>query len=192
MENATPKIRITTILKIIGAVLSLCGLFWGIYEFRVSQQWQKGKLLLELIDSFEKNPQIDLVKEIVDYDERKIELSDTVILFQNEDLLQILKYYPIDDLENFTNEEMEIRDAFDNFFDFFGKLSSFEKAGVLKFDDLIYFHYWFDVLTNFNKYKSNVTSGDLQQILDDYIHKYEFYAIEYLLEKYKNQKAKGF
>jgi len=186
-EGKAKKTSLESYLKTLGAIFALVGFFWGIYEFRISQKWEKSKLLVELINSFEENEEIDIVQEILDYDERKIELEDTTIIFRNVDLIPTLRHYEIDNLENLTNEEMIIRDAFDEFFNFFEKLASFEKTKILKFDDLVYFYYWFDIVVDIKKYKPNVPEekGDLQKAIDTYIESNDFKSMQYLLHKYK-------
>ena len=119
---------------------------------------------------------------MLDWDKRKILIDETrKIEFENVKLIKALAVVDWDD-DTFTEEESNIRDAFDSFFDFFHKLYSFQRSGLLSFGDFAYFYYYFELLRDIEHYKGN---KGLKQIVTKYIDSYHFIGIRHLLKQYE-------
>jgi len=118
---------------------------------------------------------------MLDWDKRKITFNETKeIDFENAKLIKALAVVDWDD-DKFTEEESCIRDSFDSFFDFFHKLYSFQRSGLLDFGDFAYFYYYFELIRDIEHYKGH---KELKTIIVKYIDSYHFIGIRHLLNQY--------
>ncbi len=83
--------------------------------------------------------------------------------------------------ESFTVEEQLIRDCFDIFFDFFAKLYTLKQSKLIRFKDVRYWDYWFEIMRRVGTLKQN---KNYQRLLDDYIEEYKFIGIRNLIDQY--------
>ncbi len=171
----------------------------GLRQYKKGQNWMKARFMLSLIESFEKNKEINLACRMLDWDKRDIVFSDgKAVNFSNDILVSALRIVRMD-IESpgqsvvegeppFISDECRIRDAFDTFFDFFDRLYALEKSGLLPYSDMWYFYYWFALLSNIGEHKKDPR---IQNAFDEYINAYNFVGIRKLLEKFqKDHKAK--
>lgn len=174
--------EIDLLVKTLGFLGSISAILFGVYQYQKGQRWQKANILLTLIDNFESDKNIRIAREMLDWDKRKISIDDTRnIEFENAKLIKALAVVDWDD-DKFTEEESCIRDAFDSFFDFFHKLYSFQRNGLLKFNDFAYFFYYFELLRDIEHYKGN---DGLKNIVANYIDSYHFIGIRHLIKQYE-------
>lgn len=177
--------NVESIVAILGWTAAVITFILGLWQYIKGQRWRRAQIMLSLIDSFEKNKRIEMACTMLDWDEREIITPEGKVLhFKNEMLLSALQIPEMDTEEIFTVEERLIRDCFDEFFDFFHKLYSFEKSGLLSFSDFVYFNYWFELLRNVGEYKKDKR---IQEMFDRYIDEYCFIGIKKLLEEYKKK-----
>jgi len=171
---------LVVIAELMTGIGAIAAILLGIREYQKGQRWQKAQVLLSLIDSFERNKQIELARRMLDWDEREVFIDGKrSIQFKNDMLITALRVVSMDTKIAFTPEEQIIRDAFDAFFDFFHKLYAFQKSGLLTLTDYTYFFYWFELLRNIGNYKRNPA---IQKAIHEYIRGFE--GIQYLLKEY--------
>lgn len=161
--------------------------------YRKGQNWLRAKVVISLIDSFEKDEQIELACTMLDWDEREMVFpSGKSLKFSNDLLVSALRVPEMDvcssnkgnvskEGASFTEEESMIRDAFDCFFDFFHKLYALEKGGLLSFSDYVYFYYWLELVRDIGVYKKDER---IKKALFNYIDCYRFTGITELLKEY--------
>lgn len=176
------------ILKIVAGIGATVAFIFGYLQYKKGQNWQKAQVLLSLIDSFEEDKSIECACQMLDWDEREVRLaSGKSIKFKNEMLLKALRVPKMDKTtksptgDGFTDEESNIRDCFDAFFDFLHKLYAFRRNGLLSFHDLAYFNYWFELVNNIENYKE---VPGLRQRVFDYLKSYKFVGAEQLIGEY--------
>lgn len=183
--DASLLANVESIVAILGWIVALITFILGLWQYKKGQRWRRAQIMLSLIDSFEKNKRIEMACTMLDWDKREIITPEgKVFHFRNEILLSALQIPEMDTEEIFTDEERLIRDSFDEFFDFFHKLYSLEKSGLLSFSDFTYFNYWFELLCNVGEYKKDKR---IQEMFNRYIDEYCFIGIKKLLEEYKKK-----
>jgi hypothetical protein len=183
LMSAETLASLGSITAILGWVVAALAFFFGLLQYKKGQNWQRGRIILSLIDSFEKNKRIEMACTMLDWDERDIPIDGGKILhFKNDMLVSALRAPEMD--VGFTDEENMIRDAFDEFFDFFYKLYAFKKSKLLHFSDFTYFYYWFELLRNIGGYKKNKEIGD---VIDNYLDAYCFAYVKELLKEYSRK-----
>ncbi len=191
------------IVKVIAGTAAIVAFVIGLWQYKRGQKWQKAQVLLALIDSFERDKRIEAACATLDWDAREVQLGEErSIKFENKMLVSALRVPVMDiavaSLDNqhrtpepavtpvqeavFTPEESMIRDAFDAFFDFFHKLYAFQRTGLLKFSDYVYFNYWFELLRDIGKYKDD---REIQRAMERYIQEYHFVGVQELLQSYQ-------
>lgn len=182
--------------QLLAGLAALIAFIVGLRQYRRGQGWQKAQILLSLVNTFENNALVRAARTMIDWDERQIMIGDKVVHFNREVLASALRVQEYDVVGAstiagtessipYTPEEALIRDAFDTFFDFFFKLESFVRIGLLRFTDLVYFYYWFELLSNFGEYKGDPS---LQTTIDEYIDGYNFVGLRRLLREYRRHK----
>jgi hypothetical protein len=181
-EASTMLSNIGSIVAILGWIVAAIAFIFGLIQYRKGQNWQRAQIMLSLIDSFEKNKRIEMACIMLDWDSREITTPEgKVFHFRNEMLLSALRVVEMDVIEEFKEEESLIRDAFDEFFDFFYKLYSFKRSGLLSLSDYAYFNYWFELLRKIGRYKKD---SRIQETVSRYIDAYCFVGVKELLEEY--------
>jgi hypothetical protein len=151
----------------------------GLWQYRRAQRQQKVSLLLPLIAEFETDEEIQAACYLFDYDAGSFSLKGHKYKFRNADLLNALKVVEWD-LE-WPPLEGAIRGALDRYFDFFSKLGSFVDIHLLKFQDLKYFYYYFELLVGIEKYKGT----GFEQSLTRYLDAYRFGDCQKCLDAYR-------
>lgn len=170
-------ITLTWVLNSAGFATAFCV---GLWQYRRAQRQQKASLLVKLIEEFEIDEELRVACYLFDYDAGKFTLRGESYKFTNELLHKAMKVVK-DDYEWPQPEEF-MREVLDRFFDFFGKLDSFIDIGLLKFKDLNYFYYYFELLVQIEKYKGIV---GFNEILKNYLNAYHFSGCEKCLEMYR-------
>jgi len=182
------------IFRISTAIGATIAFFVGFRQYRRGQNWRKARIITSLIDSFEKDDEIQMACTMLDWDERKIAIKGgKAIQFKNEMLVAALRITEMDIIsyeqsnrieksDTFTEEEGIIRDGFAAFFDFFHKLTVLQRRGLLSFSDYEYFYYYLELLNNVGVYKKN---SRLQEVFKNYIENYGFVEVKELLEQYR-------
>jgi hypothetical protein len=169
------------LLKLAAGAGAVVAYVVGLKQYRKSQSWQKATFLATIINEFENNSKILAVKCMLDWDDGKIELEPAVWFdFENETFCSALRAPTSGEEVAFSAAEDGIRNALDVFFDFFEKVESYVSIGLLKFNDLKYFYYWFEALRSMDKWK-NV---ECKAGLDHFLHAYHFFGVERLLAEY--------
>jgi hypothetical protein len=180
------------VLKVLIGVGAVIGFLVGFNQYERGQAWQRATVIMSLMESFDKDPQIKMACQMLDWDNRPITVDkDRTIAFSNVMLLRALRVEEMDDVSSapsssgsspqYTSDEVIIRDAFDQFFDFFDKLAALQSAKLIKFEDLSYFYYYLELIRDAGRYKEN---SAIKVALDTYIKKYNFRGIQSLLREY--------
>ena len=187
------------ILKALGLVGGAIAFTVGLHQYERGQAWQRATVVLALIDTFEKDDMIEAAQAMLDMDSVSIqhrEDDSQEILefrFENSMLAPALRVVVMDRVcegqqragdECFTPEQDFIRQAFTGFLDFFERLASLEKAGLVESSDLSYFNYWLELLRDAERYKKDAA---IQLAIDDYIDYYNFRGTRRLLDEYSQR-----
>lgn len=196
-------------LKFLGSVAALLAFLVGVKQYEKAQTWQRAHVVLQLIESFESRPQLRIARNMLDLDAVDIEIEDDassrleehnwpgqppssrhILHFTNAILPSALRVVKEDKQCNtedrskppgcFTADEMKMRRAFDEFFDFFEKLYALRHASLIEREDLAYFDYWLELVRGASVYKSDEARNALMAYLDAY----RFRGFERLLTEY--------
>jgi len=168
-------------IRIVTIVIAFIAFLLALHQYTKAQGWQRAEFIIKLIDSFEKDKLVKAARFMLDMDSRTIKIEGSgELIYCNAKLINALKIVDMD--ESFTKEEQFIRDAFDNFFDFFGKLYTLKRSKLVKFKNVSYWNYWFEILSRVGTLKMN---ENYQKLIDDYINEYKFIGIRSLIDEYK-------
>lgn len=84
-----------------------------------SQDWQRAAQLDDFVKTFQSDPLLRLAAVAVDYTVRKITLDNREILVRNSDILALRDHNQMKPDEAFTDEQAQLRDAYDALLAFF-------------------------------------------------------------------------
>lgn len=150
----------------------------GLWQYVRAQRQEKVALLLPLINEFETDPELQAACHLFDYDEGSFTLNGQEHQFSAADIREAMK---IVWEEQWPPNQEAIREVFDRYFDFFGKLESFVAVRLLKLKELRYFYYYLELLVRVEEYK-----GDgAEAALDRYLDAYGFHGCRKLLHDYR-------
>jgi len=167
-------------IRIVTIVIAFIAFLLALHQYTKAQGWQRAEFIIKLIDSFEKDKLVKAARFMLDMDCRTIKMDEGEDLeFCNAKLIRALEIVDMD--EGFTKEQQAIRDAFDAFFDFFQKLYSLLNSNLIKFNNVTYWNYWFEILSRVGTLKGN---NNYQKLIDNYIEEYKFIGIHRLIDKY--------
>ncbi|MBI5101574.1 MAG: hypothetical protein HZB33_07060 [Nitrospirae bacterium] len=173
-------LSLSWILSSIGLVIAFV---IGLWQYIKGQRQVKSSLIVSLISEFETDEKLQAGCRLIDYDGGKFSVRGQEHEFKNIDLLEAMKIVEMD--EDWPLLHETIRGILDKYFDFFGKLYSLVDINLLRFKDLIYFYYYFELLVNIYKYKGK----DFEPALNKYLDAYHFIGCKKCLSEYRKLPA---
>jgi hypothetical protein len=150
----------------------------GLWQYIRAQRQEKVGLILPLITEFETDETLKAARHLFDFDAGIFSLNGQEHKFCNKDILESMA---IVEQDEWPPQQELIRKILDRYFDFFGKLDSFIEIKLLKFRDLKYFYYYFELLAGIDKYKG---SG-FEERLKKYLDTYHFVGCRSCLDQYR-------
>lgn len=133
---------VSTIIAAVTAVAAIAAIIFGLIQYGKGQTTQRQRVLFELVKELNDSPDMKLAKEILGYG---------LVNNPNENWRHEAEpgYYCKQRLTEFLVEKrlddpgaLEIRNSFDSFIVFLGKIGYSLKVGAIKRSELVYFHYY--------------------------------------------------
>ncbi len=171
----TTELHLEWILSAIG-VTTAFGI--GLWQYIRAQRQEKVALLLPLITEFETDTDLQAACHLFDYDQGTFALNGQEHPFSAADIRQAMNVVWE---EQWPPHQEAIREVFDRYFDFFGKLESFMAVHLLKLKELRYFYYYLELLARIEEYKGEGAAA----ALDRYLDAYGFHGCRKLLHDYR-------
>lgn len=200
------------LLAVIGTIAAFISFTLGLDQYIEGQKWKRAEFVAQEVKEFEQNNTMQNVFKLIDYGERKINLSMDSNLKEDEyffinryiqyramlpDLVK-KKYYPktinkldrLDrlDKENvpgFTKTEANIRDAYDNFFTYLTKFGHYMDTNLININECKpYLDYWIKSLATIGEGYNHEDDRIWQYILFAYINDYNFLTVIKLFEHF--------
>ncbi|MBE9205840.1 hypothetical protein IQ244_04790 [Nostoc sp. LEGE 06077] len=183
-NSLSTKERIDTIISILGTSFALFTLWRGIEQYRKDKKWKKAELVAKEMKEFKSDPVIKNVMLMLDWNRRKINLSQEVSIFNIDvELCKALqaKTY-MNEPKGFTPAETLLRDHFDVFLDYLERFESFIETGLVSKEDFYpYLNYWFNIIGN---KQSERKSLEFYEILWQYIDFFGYIKVQKLMSRY--------
>ena len=167
------------LLKFIGGI----GAFWlfviGFRRYKKDQTWKRNEFVATEVKEFNADPMCRNAMYMLDWPERYIyffpDQPDYARRFAKVDraiLRRALQYHELrgGDINTirFTDDEVAIRDSFDQFFSYFERFYQFVEAGLITPAELEpYLNYWINLIT-FS------LEPDLRETLYHYVNRYQY------------------
>jgi hypothetical protein len=118
----------------------------ALWQYRKNQKWRETEFMAKEAKDFFENPLVISALKILDWEERKIEFGPGNLKTVDRCLLRRALRW--ENADEFTYDEVYIRDLFDAFFDRMGRFEQYIKSGVVSFEMVRrYFEYWGEILT---------------------------------------------
>jgi len=172
----TTELSLEWILSAIGFIAAFV---IGLWQYRRAQRQDKVALLLPLITEVESDEELQAACHLFDYDAGTFAWNGQEYTFRNDDLLDAMTVVEWD--QDWPPLQEAMREVLDRYFDFFGKLASFMDVRLLKFKELKYFYYYFELLEGIEKYKGK----GFEQTLNRYLVAYRFRDCQKCLDEYR-------
>ena len=120
---------VLSIVALVGAAVTF-GV--GLYQWKRSQDWQRAAKLDDFVQIFQSDPLLRLAAVAVDYTVRRITIDGRDFLIQNADALLALRDHSLmKPGEGFTDEQAQLRDAYDALLAFFVRIELGISGGLL-------------------------------------------------------------
>lgn len=157
---------------------SLAAAFKFTSEYSERLKFEKNKLLLDEINKHQSLNSTKVIEKILDFDNISLELNGRVIHISNELLFNSLQTHDIK--QTYSDDEVLIRDLFDEYFDNLTKLLFMSKSQLVQRNNLnMFMRYWFDILSG----KSNNKPDKVIQQIHTYLEFYGFIELRKFLTK---------
>ena len=111
--------RIDFYLRVVTALVIIVGFVVGLMEYSKGQKWEKGHLILELINDFEGDEKIQAACQMLDYDNGIIYLGSDTIVYNVDTLIDV---FTLKEDSLYTIPDKIIISTFGVFFDYFQKI----------------------------------------------------------------------
>jgi hypothetical protein len=128
-------------------VVAAIGGALALWQYWKNQRWRETEFIAKEAKDFFENELVIKALKILDWSVRKIEFAPNELETVDRGVLRgALRSGG--DAEEFSDEEVYVRDLFDTFFDRLGRFDQYIKSGVVTFKQVeSYFRYWGDLLT---------------------------------------------
>lgn len=173
--SVTTDLHLEWILSAIGVTVAFV---IGLWQYIRAQRQEKVALLLPLITEFETDTELQAACHLFDYDSGKFLLNGHEHEFSAGDIREAMRVVWE---ERWPANHEAIREVFDRYFDFFGKVESFVAVRLLKLAELKYFYYYLELLARIEEYKGE----GAEERLDRYLESYGFHGCRRLLHDYR-------
>lgn len=175
-------------IAILGVSGGLIAFITGLIQYMKAQRWKRAEFVAKEIKEFESKQAIKVALKMLDWNVREYEL------YTNEKKLDKQKI-SIDDSKlisalvphtyngsGFTDEEVYIRDIFDQLLDAFERFEHFIQSGLVGQEDFRpYLIYWIKIMGDMD---SGRKPKQFYERLWSYIDFYEYYGVQKLFNRY--------
>ena len=165
-------------LEIAAVVLTLTGLFAGLFQYRKAQKWKVLEFVANEMKEFENEPEVQNAMYMLDWDEKEILLYPDEEGDEKWELVDSEMVYK--SLEpngrRFDEAEVAIRDSFDLFFSYLEGFEHYILTGLVKYENLYpYITYWLDKISAGDK--------DLTKRIRQFLKTYEYTGVINLIKR---------
>lgn len=184
--NDTQSSLIKDYFEMIGSILTLIAILFGIYQYRKAQKWKRLEFVSNEITKFESDKNVTNARLMLDWQHRSIELYFDATEWDyksrfveiNDKILKSSLTIPDNDPEPeipFSEDEIRIRDTFDVLFSYFAAFYANIQTGLVTFDEYYpYIKYWLDILSNpANKKKDK----EFKKLISDFLKNYGYSGV---------------
>jgi hypothetical protein len=139
--------RIELATQALGLMVAVVGGGLALLQYRQNQKWRETEFIAKEAKDFFENPLVIKALKILDWEARKIEFAPCNPKTVDRDLLREALQWG-EDVDEFTYDQVYIRDLFDTFFERLGRFEQYIKSGVVSSKTVKrYFDYWGGLLT---------------------------------------------
>jgi hypothetical protein len=161
----------------------------GLVQYSSAQQWKRAEFVANEIKEFRSQLGIRNAMAMLDWSERPMELfperqeaEARHILFTDALLKSALTIDTLYEGPRYTDEEIRIRDDFDEFFVYLGKFEQFIQAGLVNSKDFRpYLYYW---IKRIGEADSGWKKPEVIKTIWIYIDYYNFQAVQSLFDRF--------
>jgi hypothetical protein len=173
-------------LKLIGIIGGLVAFAVGLWQYRRAQKWKRLEFVANEMKEFQSKRVIQNICWMLDWNEMKIEFhpeekggKDRFINVKDELIKEALSIKR----EKFSDEEIDIRHTFDEFFDCLEQFDHYIISGLVKYSEFHpYLAYWLCILTDKDSGRKKVS---LIKAFEKFIDHFEYHGVQHLLDEYR-------
>lgn len=125
------------------------GLWITITQYRKTQRWKSGEFVIAKFEAIQQNQYTGIIHEMLDWNESTLIIpykgEDIPVHFTDEKLIWMLRPHKIDG--TFSEDEIALRYAFDQYISELEQISYINQIGLLQMRDIKpHFGYWLDIM----------------------------------------------
>jgi len=151
MSSQSPDLLDQSV-KLLTFIGGLVGFIVAYRRYSQTQRWKILEFVASEIKEFDKNPDVQKAKKMLDWWEYLVELfpgkedkAKRRVLVKDELVAGALRTECFD--QNFTEEEVEIRNIFDAFFDYLDRFNNYIESGLVRYEQFHpYLGYWLAII----------------------------------------------
>ena len=181
----------------LGACLAIGLFLLAIYQYTHGQKWEREKFLAGIVKEFRAAPKAQAAASMVDSlhnlsQGRRVMLYPDAVTDRQERFVtnSMVKKALRTDRNDFSQDEIAVRECFDAFFNYLESLDHYIGTGLVKKRSVYrYANYWIDLLGKDEHPGPAGGAGrpapcEVCGVLLRYAHAYDFYGVQNLLDRY--------
>ncbi len=186
--------------ELIGSLLTLAAIIFGIIQYIKAQKWKRLEFISKEINDFENDKDVRNAKFMLDWDETDVELyhdasdwdyEDRFVTVDDELLKSSLTTYENDPQPDKPYSDIEscIRDTFDILFGYFEGFYANIKTGLVTFDEYYpHIMYWIDILSNPD---NNFKDDKFKNLLKEFLEYYGYAGVLWMFDEHLKRISKA-
>ena len=175
-------------IALLGISGGIIAFITGFIQYIKAQRWKRAEFVAKEIKEFESKQAIKVAFQMLDWNVREYELytkekksTEQKILIDDDKLISALVLH-IDKKSYFTDEEIFIRDIFDQLLDAFERFEHFIQSGLVSQEDFRpYLIYWIEIMGDMDCRRK---PKQFYESLWSYIDFYGYYGVQKFFSRY--------
>lgn len=169
-------------IALLGVVAGIVGFISGLNQYIQTQKWKRAEFVVKEIKEFEAKPEVSAALQMLDWNARCSNVPGLEEPIQVTDELLIRALVPHTKRNNFSPEEVAVRDCFDELFDSLERFDHFIQSNLVTADE--FRPYLIYSLRIMGDQRSQRKPPQFYKNLWDYINFYEYPGVQRLLKRY--------
>ena len=173
------------IITIIGTVLGLSGLSFGLYEYYIAQKWKKSEFAANQLALLSSDPELELACKLLDWSSREFPVPEKYqLIFEEKTFIhdwETLRIAMLPESKRgvYNWQQTLYRDIFDHFFNYLENINHSISINLISQKDVESLRYWLKQIASPRFVEQNKKS-----LFMDFIKEYEYSGVLELMRHF--------
>jgi hypothetical protein len=180
--------EVQDIISLIGVILALGGLAFGLYQYYIAQKWKRAEFAAQQLEKLSADPELDLCCKLLDWAIRISPVPEKYAALTDEKtyvhdwrtLHQAMLPEEGSDNVDWDWQHMMYRDTFDKFFNYLERINHYISINLISERDVATLRYWLEQITD-----PRFLPPEKRTLFLRYIERYNYQGVLEMMRRFK-------